>query len=97
MSELQYGCLEVSGAGLLSEMDVFSAASKYALNTPWTFACVCISMAIVFNSTTEQAPDANDGAFSSPWPGNNITMLSVSCGWLVGRIQPKTIHETRGI
>ena len=63
MSVLQYGCPEVSGAGLLSKMDVVSAARKYALNAPWIFACVFIPMAIFFNSTTEQAPDANDGAF----------------------------------
>ena len=97
MSVLQYGCLAVPGAGLLSKMDVFPAARKYGMNAPWVFACVFIPVAIFFNSTTEQAPDANDGAFSSPWPGNNITMLTVPRGWLVGTIQPKTIQQTGGV
>ena len=86
MSLLPYGCFEASGAGSLSDTDVFSATRKNGLNAPWVFARVCILRAIVFNLTTKTAPVANDGAFSSPWPGNDIAMLSVSRAWLVGKI-----------
>ena len=86
MSLLPYRCFEVSGADSLSDTNVFSATRKNTLNAPWVFACVWILRAMVFNSTTKRAPDSNDGAFSSPWPGNKIAVLSVSRAWLVGKI-----------
>jgi hypothetical protein len=93
MSELQYGCLEVSGAGLLSEMDVFSAASKYALNTPWTFACVCIPMAISSTRQLNKLQTPTMARFQARGLGTTSPCsVSLVAGWLGGYSQRQSMR-----
>jgi hypothetical protein len=75
-------------------MDVFSAARKYALNTPWTFACVCIPMAIFSNSATKQAPGANEARCEAHGLGTTSPCsVSLEAGWLQQYNQRQSIRR----